>query len=140
MLCVGLCTRCNLHYYGNRGASLVLRLESLDAAHEAVDTITRLMGESVVLLDLQGISIISDFYVIATGTSERHLKAMARAIIDNTVLKRKIVVRSLDEQAQSGWVLLDLGDVMVHLFLSVQRHDYSLEQLWSEGRVVLRVQ
>ena len=132
--------RCNLHFYSNRGVILVLRLESLDAAHEAVDIITRMMGESVVLLDLQGISIISDFYVIATGTSERHLKAMARAIIDNTVLKRKIVVRSLDEQAQSGWVLLDLGDVMVHLFLSVQRNHYSLEQLWSEGRVILRVQ
>ena len=132
--------RCNLHFYSNRGVILVLRLESLDAAHEAVDIITRMMGESVVLLDLQGISIISDFYVIATGTSERHLKAMARAITDNTVLKRKIVVRSLDEQAQSGWVLLDLGDVMVHLFLSVQRNHYSLEQLWSEGRVILRVQ
>ena len=132
--------RCNLHYYSNRGVILVLRLESLDAAHEAVDIITRMMGESVVLLDLQGISIISDFYVIATGTSERHLKAMARAITDNTVLKRKVVVRSLDEQAQSGWVLLDLGDVMVHLFLSVQRNHYSLEQLWSEGRVILRVQ
>ena len=132
--------RCNLHYYSNRGAILVLRLESLDAAHEAVDIITRMMGESVVLLDLQGISIISDFYVIATGTSERHLKAMARAITDNTVLKRKVVVRSLDEQAQSGWVLLDLGDVMVHLFLSVKRNHYSLEQLWSEGRVILRVQ
>jgi len=132
--------RCNLHFYSNRGVILVLRLESLDAAHEAVDIITRMMGESVVLLDLQGISIISDFYVIATGTSERHLKAMARAITDNTVLKRKVVVRSLDEQAQSGWVLLDLGDVMVHLFLSVQRNHYSLEQLWSEGRVILRVQ
>jgi ribosome-associated protein len=118
----------------------VLKLESIDAAHEAVDTITQMMGESVVLLDLQGISIISDFYVIATGTSERHLKAMARAIIDNTVLKRKVVVRSLDEQAQSGWVLIDLGDVMVHLFMSVQRNHYSLEQLWSEGRVILRVQ
>jgi len=132
--------RCNLHYYSNRGAILVLRLESLDAAHEAVDIITRMMGESVVLLDLQGISIISDFYVIATGTSERHLKAMARAITDNIVLKRKVVVRSLDEQAQSGWVLIDLGDVMVHLFMSVQRNHYSLEQLWSEGKVILRVQ
>ena len=128
------------YYYGNRGTSLVLRLESLDAAHEAVDIITRMMGESIVLLDLQGISIISDFYVIATGTSERHLKAMARAIADNTVLKRRAVVRSLDEQAQSGWVLLDLGDVMVHLFMSVQRDHYSLEELWSEGKVVLRMQ
>ena len=132
--------RCNLHFYSNRGVILVLRLESLDAAHEAVDIITRMMGESVVLLDLQGISIISDFYVIATGTSERHLKAMARAITDNTVLKRKVVVRSLDEQAQSGWVLIDLGDVMVHLFMSVQRNRYSLEELWSEGKVILRVQ
>ena len=118
----------------------MLRLESLDAAHEAVDTIARMMGESVVLLDLQGISIISDYYVIATGTSERHLKALARSITDNAVLKRKAATRNLEDQAQSGWVLLDLGDVMVHLFVSSQRHHYGLEELWSEGKVILRVQ
>ena len=118
----------------------MLKLESLDAAHEAVDTITKMMGESIVLIDLRGISIVSDYYVIATGTSERHLKALARSITDNAVLKRKVTIRDLDDQAQSGWVLLDLGDVMVHLFVSRQRNHYGLEQLWSEGKVLLRVQ
>ena len=118
----------------------MLKIESLDIAHEAVDIIIKMMGESVVLLDLQGISIISDYYVIATGTSERHLKALARSITDNAVLKRKAATRDLEDQAQSGWVLLDLGAVMVHLFVSSQRHHYGLEELWSEGKVILRVQ
>ena len=125
---------------GNQGNLFMLKIESLDIAHEAIDIITKMMGESVVLLDLQGISIVSDYYVIATGTSERHLKALARGITDNAVLKRKVATRDLDDQAQSGWVLLDLGDVMVHLFVSSQRHHYDLEELWSEGKVILRVQ
>ena len=117
-----------------------MKSTSLDIAHNAIDTITSMMAESVVLIDLQGISIISDYYVIATGTGERHIKALARAVADNIDIKRKISIPDLDDQAKSGWVLLDLGHVMVHLFVGIQREHYGLETLWSEGKVVLRMQ
>jgi ribosome-associated protein len=50
------------------------------------------------------------------------------------------MLKQVDEQAASGWVLIDLGDVVVHLFSSDQRKHYDLEGLWTEGRVLLRVQ
>ena len=92
------------------------------------------------LLDIQGLSIVTDYYVIASGQSDRQLKAMARDIANLSGLKRRVVVHKLDEQAESGWILLDLGDVLVHLFSPEQRDYYNLEELWQEGKVLLMLQ
>jgi ribosome-associated protein len=105
-----------------------------------VDAIEEKMGESILLLDLRGISIVADYYVIVTGRSDRHLKALARVVAESAGQKRSVKLRGLDAQAASGWVLLDLGEVIVHLFMRRQRDHYGLEKLWSHGKVLLRVQ
>ena len=92
------------------------------------------------LLDLRGISIITDFFVLGSGNNNRHLKAVARAVIDAADVRRSVGVRDLESQAKSGWVVLDLGDVVVHLFTLEQRDYYDLEGLWQDARVLLRVQ
>lgn len=114
-------------------------MNSLELAHVVVEAIEDKMGASILLLDLQGISIVADYYVIATGGSDRHLKALARAVTELYGHKRTRL-RDLDDQATSGWVLLDLGEVIVHLFIGRQREYYGLEKLWSDGKVLLRVQ
>ena len=115
-------------------------LNSLELAHTVVEAIEEKMGESILLLDLKGISILADYYVIANGRSDRQLKALARAVTDLAGQKRNRRLRDLDEQATSGWVLVDLGEVIVHLFIGRQRGYYGLEKLWSHGKVLLRVQ
>ncbi len=115
-------------------------MNSLELAHTVVESIEEKMGTSILLLDLKGISILADYYIIATGRSVRQLKAMAGAVTELDGQKRNAGMRRLDEQASSGWVLLDLGDVIVHLFIGGQREYYGLEKLWVHGNVLLRVQ
>jgi ribosome-associated protein len=95
-----------------------------------------------VLLDIAQQSAFTDYFVIANGTSERQLKALAEATstVADKLVKRRQVLKRIDDQAEGGWILIDLGDVIVHLFSPDQRKHYNLEQLWHEGRVLLRVQ
>jgi ribosome-associated protein len=119
-----------------------MTLDSLAFARSLVEAIEDKKGENIVLLDIAGQSIFADYFVIATGASDRQLKALADGVSDvaESRIKRKVILRRLDEQAESGWVLIDLGQVIVHLFSPAQRKHYNLEGLWKEGKVLLRVQ
>ncbi len=99
-------------------------------------------GENILLLDISQQSAFADYFVIATAASERQLKALAEAVgnIADQFVKRRYVLKRVDEQAESGWILIDLGEVVVHLFSAGQRKHYNLEELWKEGKVLLRVQ
>lgn len=89
-------------------------------------------AERVVALDLRGVSSFTDFFVICSGNSEPHLKAIAGEI--ETRLKedhdRRPIAR--DGYPMSQWVILDYSDVLVHVFLDEKRDYYSLEDLWSD--------
>ena len=112
----------------------------LELARAAVRVIEDKLGEDILLLDLQGISSFTDYFVIASANGERQLKAIANAVLDVAHAKRRNVAHNLDAQSAGGWVLLDLGDVIVHLFSPEQRDYFNLEELWADGRVLLRVQ
>lgn len=105
-----------------------------------MDAIERLKGEDIVLMDIQALSVIADYFVIASADNERQLKAMAQAVVETADAKRKTSLPSFDRQVTSGWVLVDLGDVIVHLFSPAVRAYYDLEELWAQSRVLLRVQ
>lgn len=119
-----------------------LTLDSLNLARSLVEAIEDRKGENILLMDISHQSIMADYFVIATGNSDRQLKALAEAVSDAAQgkAKRRVLLRRVDEQADSGWVLIDLGDVVVHLFSAPQRKYYKLEELWKEGKVLLRVQ
>lgn len=78
--------------------------------------------------------------MICSGTSERQLTAINREIVDT--LKRQVQVRPLrvEGEAESGWVVLDYGEVIVHLFAPEEREYYDLEELWSEAIPLVRIQ
>jgi ribosome-associated protein len=117
-------------------------LDSLKLAHTLVQAIEDKKGEKILLLDISHQSTFADYFVIANGTSERQLKALAEAVsvVADQVVKRRQIMKRIDDQAEGGWILVDLGDVIVHLFSSEQRKHYNLEQLWQEGKILLRVQ
>lgn len=117
-------------------------LDSLKLAHTLVEVIEDKKGENIVLMDISHQSAFADYFVIANGTSDRQLKALAEAVssVADQLVKRRQILKRIDDQAEGGWILMDLGDVIVHLFSPSQRKHYALEQLWSEGKVLLRVQ
>jgi ribosome-associated protein len=91
-------------------------------------------AEDVVILDMRGISSFTDFFLIASGTSEPQLKAIAASIrgkVRETTGQRPIAE---DGFPGSQWVIIDYGSVIVHIFHSEKRSVYGLEDLWNDAR------
>lgn len=91
------------------------------------------------LLDLRGISTFADYFVICTAMNARHLQALAEEL-DNGMERQGVRMLRREGSADSGWVLLDFGDIIVHLFEAAAREHYGLERLWRTAAPVLRVQ
>lgn len=96
-------------------------------------------AQDVVMLDIRQVSVIADYFVIATGNSERQIRALYREV-DEGLSRRGVETRHTEGQRESGWVLLDYGDVIVHIFGPQERAYYRLERLWSNAPVVLSIQ
>jgi ribosome-associated protein len=86
-------------------------------------------GKDIVTLPLKGKTTIADFMLIATGTSTRHVIGMAQKLRDKLSIEYKIKAR-LEGLDSGDWVIVDAGDVMVHLFREEVREFYDLEKLW----------
>jgi ribosome-associated protein len=111
----------------------------LELARRVVELIADKKGEDVLLLDIRDISILADYFVIGSATSKRQAKAIIDSIKEEA--KQSFDVRPLhiDGEAATGWMLMDYGDVVVHLFMPEVRAYYDLEGLWRDGRVVVRM-
>jgi len=91
------------------------------------------------LLDLKDIASFTDYFVLCNGTSDRMLHALADTVVKDMRKQHKKKGR-VEGDAHDGWLVVDYGDVVVHLFSPDQRGYYQLEELWNEGKVLLRVQ
>lgn len=106
---------------------------------ELADALMELLAEKkttrIVLLDLQGISLIAEFFLIGTAESTRQLQAILREI-DETMGGHGVSPLRVEGTAESGWIVVDFGSVILHLFDSGQRDYYQLERLWHRARTV----
>ncbi len=91
------------------------------------------------MLDIHELSVIADFFVICTGANSRQIAAIADAI-DEMLSKEGVRVLHREGKPESGWVLLDFGDVICHVFGPVEREFYRLERLWSAAPRLLYVE
>lgn len=103
-----------------------------------MNTLEEKKGEKILLIDISKISTFTDFFIICNGTSERMLTSLANAVHD-VVKKEAGLSPRIEGKKNGGWLVLDLGDVVVHFFSPDQREYYDLEGLWSEGKTLLRL-
>ncbi len=90
-------------------------------------------AENIVILDLRKLSSVTDYFVICTGTSEPHLRAIVDEVTENVRKLHELRPRAVDGTLQAGWVVLDYFDVMVHVMRGAQRAKYDLEGLWGDA-------
>jgi ribosome-associated protein len=96
-------------------------------------------ASNIVLLDVRGLCGFADFFVICAGESRRQLRAIYEEIEKN-LKKEGVLPHHREGGADSGWLLLDYGDVIVHIFGAEEREFYNLDGLWHEAATVLKIQ
>ena len=96
-------------------------------------------ASNIVLLDAREVCSFADYFVICTGESTPQLKAIVDEV-EKTLKERGAVPGHHEGTAGSGWLVLDYGDVIVHVFGKAERSYYQLDELWSEAKTVLRIQ
>ena len=106
---------------------------ALDDLRQAVrDAVEELKAKDVVEIDVRGKSSVTDFMVIASGTSTRHVKSIADEVV-KFAKKLDVMPLGVEGEREAEWVLVDLGDVVVHVMLPRVREFYALERLWTVG-------
>jgi ribosome-associated protein len=114
-------------------------LEATELAKKIVDIAADKKAEDVVLLDIRRLTTIADYFVICSGTSERQIAALTQAVMEE-MDKEDVAPLHSEGISESGWVLLDYGSVIVHIFAPEVRDYYRLERLWSQALTVVRIQ
>jgi ribosome-associated protein len=117
-----------------------LSLEAQALARRIVEIASDKLATDIVLLDIRPIATVADYFVVASTASERQMQAVVRDL--EQTLRNDDGVRPLrvEGRASSGWVLIDYGDVVVHLFSAEQRGFYRLEELWAAAVPLVRMQ
>jgi len=114
-------------------------LTTEEFARLAVDRASEGLGSDVVLLDLGGLGVFTDYFVIASGETGRHLEALAEDI-RRRLREHGLHLHHIEGTGAGGWMLLDFPGVVVHLFTRTMRDRYGLERLWARAREIVRVQ
>jgi len=91
------------------------------------------------MLDVGEVCSFADYFVICSGDTSRHIEAVQQAIVSE-MKKNGVASRHNEGTPESGWMLVDFGSVIVHIFTSAERDYYQLEDLWGKGVPVLRIQ
>ena len=116
-----------------------LVLESTEVAQIIADVAVDKKASDVVVLDIREQSVIADYFVICTGSNPRQIQAIASAI-EERLEQLSISTHGYEGDARTGWMLLDAGDVIIHIFGPMEREFYRLERLWSGAPSVVYMQ
>ncbi len=130
-------------WYNNPNSSCftwgVWVLEAIEVARKAVEAASDKQAIDIVLLDARGVCSFADYFVICSGDSERQIKTIYEEI-EHILKGEGILPHHREGTVDSGWLLLDFGDVIIHIFASFEREYYQLDKLWSRASTVVRVQ
>lgn len=107
-------------------------MESKELVKLAAEACDDKRAEDIVIMDMKGVSLIADYFLICHGSNERQVEAIARGIKEK-VSENGIEVKKMEGFEQSRWILVDLDDVVCHIFHKEERKYYNLERLWGDA-------
>jgi ribosome-associated protein len=111
----------------------------LEVARNLVNALEERKGENIILMDIHEIASFADYFIICSGSSDRMLNALADAVSQAAHQDFQLSAR-VEGHPEDGWLLVDVGDTIVHLFDPELRDYYRLEQLWDKGKVLVKLQ
>jgi len=113
-------------------------LEANELVHEVVDIIEGKKATNILTLDMRDLTSLADYYVLCDGSSTRQINAIVDELMKE--LKKAGSWRAgFEGTPESGWMLIDFGSVVVHIFSPEQRAYYQLEELWQDAPIVMRM-
>ena len=114
-------------------------LEAIEVARQAVESASDKQASDIVLLDARTVCSFADYFVICSGDTDRQIRAIYSEV-EHTLKKAGILPHHHEGTVDSGWLLLDYGSVVVHVFAPFEREYYQLDKLWHEANLLLRIQ
>ena len=110
--------------------------QSREMAKLACEALADKKGEDIRVIDIAGISVLADYFIIAGGGSKPQLQAMINNVQEK-MHEAGFDVKRIEGNRDSSWVLMDFKDIVVHIFLREDRLFYDLERIWSDGKQIL---
>lgn len=110
-------------------------MEALEIAQKIYNVLDEKKAEDLKLIDISSVSIMADYFVIASANNINHVHALADYVEDN-MHKHNIYFSHMEGFKNGNWILMDYGDVVVHIFDEASREFYDLDRIWKDGREV----
>ncbi len=107
--------------------------QSKEMARIAYNALSDKKGEDIKIIDVTGISVLADYFIIANGNSDSQVNALVDNV-EEELHKAGYPLKQREGQASGSWVLLDFGDIIVHVFDRENRLFYDLERIWKDGK------
>ena len=105
----------------------------LELARFAADAAADKKANDVVVLDIRSLTVVADYFVICSGNSNTQVQAIAKNVREKFA-KRGVHMKSMEGYDEARWVLLDFGDVVIHVFRQEEREFYNLERVWGDAQ------
>ncbi|MCI8489609.1 MAG: ribosome silencing factor [Lachnospiraceae bacterium] len=110
-------------------------MDSRKIAKLACEALEEKKAKDVQVIDIREISVIADYFIIADGENQNQLQAMQESV-DETLYKAGIHAKQVEGNNKSTWILMDYGDIIVHIFSKEDRLFYDLERIWRDGTIL----
>ena len=107
--------------------------QALEMARVAYQALDEKKGEDIRVIDISGISVIGDYFVITNGTNDSQVRALVENV-EEKMHKAGYAAKETEGHRSGAWVLIDFGDVIVHIFDRENRQFYNLERIWNDGK------
>jgi ribosome-associated protein len=117
----------------------VRTLEALDLAHKIVEIGSDKQAANIVLLDARGVCSFADYFVLMSAENSRQMHAVLDEV-SRTLKKEGVYAHHCEGEVDSGWLLMDYGPVVVHIFSPEEREFYEFDNLWGNAKTVVRIQ